>query len=199
MYEIRLRKKELRDKYSQLRRQLDAAYKLKSDGKICNLVLSLASYRFANTVLMYAPKPDEVNVMRIAEKALADGKTVAFPRCNKENTTMKYLIVTSLDQLEVGAYGLLEPPMDFPEFEIGGSVGGTDHVLCIIPALLYDSEGYRLGYGKGYYDRCLSLFKGTKLGVAYSGFVCDKVPRGRFDLSVDVLVTEKGVRSFYEG
>ncbi len=196
MYEIRLRKKELRDKYSQLRRQLDASYKLRSDNKICDLVLSLASYRFADAVLMYAPKPEEVNVMRIAEKALSDGKTVAFPRCNKENTTMKYLIVTSLDQLEVGAYGLLEPPIDFPELAIGD---GTAHALCIIPALLYDKEGYRLGYGKGYYDRCLAQFKGTKLGVAYSGFVCDKVPRGRFDLSADVLVTEKGVRSFYEG
>ena len=53
-----------------------------------------------------------------------------------------------------------------------------------------------LGYGKGYYDRFLSTFKGTKVGLIYSSFILDKIPVGRFDLRSDAVITEKGVISF---
>ncbi|MBR4881038.1 MAG: 5-formyltetrahydrofolate cyclo-ligase, partial [Clostridia bacterium] len=53
--------------------------------------------------------------------------------------------------------------------------------------------GYRIGYGKGFYDRYLSSFNGAKMGVEYSSCVVDELPRGRFDTAVDFLVTEKGV------
>jgi 5-formyltetrahydrofolate cyclo-ligase len=57
----------------------------------------------------------------------------------------------------------------------------------------YDKKGYRLGYGKGYYDRYLSSRNTVKIGVCYSQFLSDSIPRGRFDLSVDLIVTEKGI------
>ena len=67
--------------------------------------------------------------------------------------------------------------------------------VCFVPGLLYDKAGFRLGYGKGFYDRYLSSFSGCKIGVIYSDYILPVVPRGRFDVSVDTLLTEKGVKS----
>ena len=64
----------------------------------------------------------------------------------------------------------------------------------MVPALAFDKKGFRLGYGKGFYDRYISRFGGVLAGFIYSGLVLDSVPRGRFDMSVDYLVTDKGVK-----
>ena len=68
--------------------------------------------------------------------------------------------------------------------------------VCIVPALVYDKQGFRLGYGKGYYDRFLSGFHGVTAGLIYSDFVVKSLPRGRFDKASDIAITEKGVITF---
>ena len=65
--------------------------------------------------------------------------------------------------------------------------------LVIVPGVVFDRRGGRIGFGAGYYDRFLSRFSGSKIGLIYSKFVSVRVPRGRFDTAVDALVTEKGV------
>ena len=62
-----------------------------------------------------------------------------------------------------------------------------------LSGLVYDKKGYRIGYGKGFYDRFLSEFKGVAIGLCYSSFCVPEVPKGRFDKHVDVIITEKGV------
>ena len=62
-----------------------------------------------------------------------------------------------------------------------------------MPGLVYDSKGYRLGYGKGFYDRYLSSFRGNIIGVVYSDYILPEVPKGRFDISIKIILTEKGV------
>ena len=65
----------------------------------------------------------------------------------------------------------------------------------IIPALAYDKFGYRLGYGRGFYDRYVNRFQGIKAGLCYRTFLKNApLPRGRFDMAVDYVVTEKGVK-----
>ena len=141
-------------------------------------------------ILMYSPKSDEVNILPIAERALADGKKIAFPRCIPESHDMEYHYITSLEDLKPGTYGLLEPTADLPVYDRASTVP----TACIVPALVYDKHGYRLGYGKGYYDRYLGKYIGSKVGMIYSDYIIDSLPRGRFDLSVDFIVTEKGLR-----
>lgn len=62
-----------------------------------------------------------------------------------------------------------------------------------MPAVVYDRRGYRVGYGGGYYDRYFGKFKPTSVGVAYEEFILDSVPHGRFDISVDVVISERGI------
>ena len=104
---------------------------------------------------------------------------------------MKYHIVTSLDQLSPDSYGIKEPSEELPVYDPENDTGSA---ICFVPGLVYDKAGYRVGYGKGFYDRFLSSFKGSSVGVVYSDFILPKVPRGRFDMKVDILLSEKGVK-----
>ena len=103
---------------------------------------------------------------------------------------MKYHEVKSLDELEIDSYGIAEPAESCPVYD-PASPGAA---VCFVPGLVYDKAGYRLGYGKGFYDRYLSGFSGCTIGVVYSDYILPEVPRGRFDVTVDILLTEKGVR-----
>ena len=148
------------------------------------------TFRYASVLLFYAPKGDEVDVIPAVRRALSDGKRVAFPRCIPGTHDMEYHFVEDLSQLEKGAYGIMEPSAELPVYDRAS----TESAACVVPALVYDREGYRLGYGKGYYDRYLGSFTGAKVGLIYSDFVVDKLPRGRFDLAVDFIVSERGIQ-----
>lgn len=190
MYEIRRRKNEIREKYRAKRLALDPELKSKMDSKICETFLASATYRYAAVLLLYSPKSDEVDVLPVARKALADGKKVAFPRCIPGTHDMDFHFVEDLSLLERGSYGLLEPPESLPIYDRASN----EPAACVVPALVYDKKGYRLGYGKGYYDRYLGTFTGSKVGLIYNSFIIDEVPRGRFDLSTDFIVTERGIK-----
>ena len=95
----------------------------------------------------------------------------------------------SLDELTIGSFSVPEPLAEAPLYRNDSSL-----TVCVIPALAYDGQGYRLGYGKGYYDRFLTDFSGTRIGVGYQMLMLEQVPHNRFDLKADLIVTEKGVR-----
>ena len=181
-------KNELRKKYKLLRGELSVEQKRALDDAICSHTVSLASFRYADTVLTYAPTGSEIDVTPIARFALECGKRVAFPRCNTAEHTMEFKYVSSLDELHEGQYSIKEPSED------AETVTDFSRSVCIVPALVFDRAGYRVGYGKGYYDRFLGKYGETRIGLVYSDFILDRVPRGRFDRSVDILVCEKGVR-----
>ena len=190
MFEIRKRKNEIREKYKSLRAALDPKVKAEWDEAVCRSFISSATYRFATVLLLYAPKPDEVDVLPIALQALDDGKRVAFPRCIPDTHDMTFHFVSSLSQLVSGSYGLREPSPDLEKYDRSS----PETAAYLIPALVYDLMGYRIGYGKGYYDRYLSSFTGSKVGTVYSEYIVESLPRGRYDLSVDFIVTERGIR-----
>lgn len=191
MNELRERKNRIREEFKALRRDMTPELKAEYDGKICQRFMSLASYRFADALLLYAPLKYEIDIMPIAEDALKRGKTVAFPLCDPENRSMTYHTVTELSQLSSGSYGIREPDARLPVYDLKEHPG--ENAVCFVPALAFDRDGYRIGYGKGFYDRYLSSFGGAKMGVEYSTCIVDRLPRGKFDTAVDFLVTEKGV------
>lgn len=193
MYEIKIQKNNIRSVYLEKRKAIPAETRKLFDKKICDRFMALVTYRYADAVLIYSPHGSEINVTQIAEHALANGKIVAYPKCDTARSTMRYHIVKSLGQLRKGAYGIMEPTDDMPVYD----VNKVCNAVCIVPALVYDKSGYRLGYGRGYYDRYLTNFKGAKVGLVYRDFIVPRVPRGRYDLAVDVLVTEKGVNALH--
>lgn len=68
--------------------------------------------------------------------------------------------------------------------------------IAVTPLLAFDGEGYRLGYGGGYYDRYFAAHGGLRVGLAYEGQAVDILPRGAHDVPLHALITETGVRYF---
>ena len=184
-------KDEIRAEYAAKRAAMDKEEKARRDAAITKAAVGLVSFRYAEYVLLYAATDNEIDISAIAKEALARGKKIAYPRCDKETHTMQYHIVSSLDELTPQAYGILEPPAENPIYDPASDLGSA---ICFVPGLVYDTDGYRLGYGKGFYDRYLSAFSGSTVGIVYSDYILPTVPRGRYDVSVTILLTEKGVR-----
>ena len=187
---VKEEKAALRRECARIRNGLAAEEKAMMDERICRNLLSLAVFRFAKKLLLYHPIRSEVDVLPLMQAALAAGKEVYFPLCDPEKAgVMTFHRVTSRQELTSGSFSVPEPSAAAPLYENDSSLA-----VCVIPALAFDKEGYRLGYGKGYYDRFLADFTGTRIGVGYSTLVLPQIPHNRFDLKTDLIVTEKGVR-----
>ncbi len=184
--DIRPEKNALREQSMDWRKQLSRGEKQRMDFKIQNKFLTLWKFREVTTLLVYCSKPLEVDTSIIIERALSIGKTVAAPRCVPGTRDMEFYIIKSCDDLEPGAFGVLEPNPEKCEL-----LRDYTSSVCIVPALMYDNSGYRLGYGKGYYDRFLSAYNGACIGLGYSSLIKDYLPHGKYDRKVDIIVTEK--------
>lgn len=188
--DIRKDKAQLRNKYKEIRQNLDLQDKRSSDEKIKRKITDLWAYREENLILTYVSLENEVDTKEIIKYALNDGKVVAVPRCVENTRNMEFYIINSIKDLEKGSFGVLEPNIEKCK-KLDDSTKG----LCIVPALAFDKRGYRLGYGKGYYDRFLSNFKGKSIGICYFSCISERLPNGRYDKMVSSIVTEKGVIS----
>ena len=151
-------------------------------------LLSLPQVQNAKTVLTFYPVGSEPAILPIAEAALTLGKRVAFPLCHPEGPFMTFHSVDSLDALTNGSYGIPEPD------GISPAVSELEDAICIVPALAFDENGYRLGYGKGYYDRFLSSFDGVSVGLVFSSLLLCNLPRDEYDEKVDIIITEKEMK-----
>ena len=146
--DIRIIKGELRTRFKTLRREMDPQVKAEKDAAILKRLLELPEYKAATLVLTYVSTAIEVDTLELIRRALAEGKRVAVPYCIPGKIDMLFCEIFSLDDLTPGSFGVLEPdPEKQPVLrEFSDSV-------CVLPGLGFDLEGYRLGYGKGYYDR----------------------------------------------
>lgn len=189
---IKREKDAIRKEFSLKRDSIDKTEKEARDKKICALASSLMSFRHADIILLYAPIKSEIDVMPIMHEALSKGKAVAFPKCNMEERTMKFHFVTSESDLEICAYGIREPKEDLPVYDPQETKGVA---VCYLPGLAFDAYGYRLGYGKGYYDKFMNTFTGCTIGLTYTELIASQpLPKGRFDRHCDIMLTEKGIK-----
>lgn len=189
LYGIKKEKSSLRCSCLQKRRAIPEELKAEFERKICEHILSSVSYKYYDTILLYAALYDEPDLTYLCKEALSDGKLVAYPRCIPGSREMTFHYVTDPFKLSSGSYGILEPSSDLPVFD----TEAPSCSLCLIPAVAADKNGYRVGYGGGYYDRFLSKYKGTAAAVTFSEFLFDCVPHGKYDLQADFTVTEGGI------
>lgn len=111
------------------------------------MVLATEKYHQASTVYGYLPFNQEVDLTALLQQALADGKQVALPKCYGRE--MRFILLNDLSAVQRSTLGAPEPIMDFP-------IARDETALIILPGLVFDSRGYRIGYGGGYYDRFLA-------------------------------------------
>lgn len=182
-------KKNLRARYRQFRERMGPEQKVSLDTVIQSRLLALNEYAKADTMFTYVSKPIEVDTIALIRAAQVNHKKVAVPRCIPGTYDMLFYYINSMDDLETGSFGVMEP---VPERCVPVPPNTTG--LCVVPGLSFDAQGYRLGYGKGYYDRFLAEFQGKTVGICYSGCVQWNLPHGYYDKPVDILITEKYIR-----
>lgn len=185
-------KAELRKKYKQIRRNIPD--KSAADAAVCRLLCDSEYVKAHGTILFYAALPDEVNVDSAAEYYISQGKRVAFPYCIDNNGKMQYYYIESLNDLKAGTFGVREP-----DISRCALVEDYDGALCVVPAIAYDRQGYRLGYGKGYYDRFLAAHSVAAIGVCYKQTLTDALPYGEYDLPVEYIAVQSGIVKALQG
>lgn len=129
----------------------------------------------------------EWNTLGIIERAWQEGKIVSAPKCLPQEKAMVFYDFTSLEQLEKGFYNLIEPkPQETKE------VSKAEIDLVLVPGLIFDTKGYRVGFGGGYYDRFLKDFPNRTVALIHSKQVTAELPIEPFDVPVQKIITEKG-------
>ncbi|MCT2537562.1 5-formyltetrahydrofolate cyclo-ligase [Aquibacillus koreensis] len=141
----------------------------------------------ANRIAITISQPYEWSTKEIIRAAWEQGKKVCIPKCYPVKKEMIFYDFSSFKELESVYFNLYEP---IPNTDLKQDKNDID--LIIVPGILFDLEGYRIGHGGGYYDRYLKGYHGDTLSLASTFQVIKEIPREHFDIAVQVIVTEEG-------
>ena len=170
------------------RRSLGFAEWSESSRRAQQKFLSLEEYALSGCIALYAPLRNETDTELIAEDAFAKGKLVLYPAiCGAEMVLRQ---IDSLEDLHQGCFGIPEPCHK-----------GTEHLadsadLIIVPGVVFDSGGHRIGYGKGFYDRFLKHpdRKAHLIGLCHDFQLIDiAIPADTHDIRMEVIVTDRRI------
>ncbi|GHT64778.1 5-formyltetrahydrofolate cyclo-ligase [Endomicrobiia bacterium] len=183
-------KRKLRTEFLSLRNRMDSVSVVAYSVDIFAKIEMLATYKKARTVMFYLSCGSEVATDSMITSAIKEGKIVAVPTL--KNTIDKQLQVVKISKLEDACqlvYGIRQPeinPNDIVE---------KDNIdLVFVPGVAFDVLGYRIGYGKGYYDRWLESVPISKtIALAYDFQITKKLPIGKHDIPVGTIVTERQI------
>lgn len=184
-------KKLLRQNMLALRSQLNADYVIKSDQAIVKQILNSSIYQDSNVIFCFMSMEGEVNTRPIIEDALSKGKTVCVPKVISKGR-MEAFQTESLSDFNLSSFGIQEPKegsklIDPQLIELG-----------IIPNIVVSKDGFRLGYGGGFYDRYLLRSNMYRLAVCRDQLVQDQIPVESHDQQLDAVATESGIHYFNE-
>ena len=158
---------------------------------IKNSLYSLREFIEAKSIMLYVSFNNEVDTQGIVKELLGkNGKTIVVPYVLKYNLMLQASELRDFNELEQRTFGILEPK-DLYKREY--NIDRLD--LVIIPGVVFDRTGHRIGYGYGYYDRFLkTLRKETlKIGLAYDFQIVGKIPEEKHDVPMDIIITDKEV------
>lgn len=149
---------------------------------ITNKILDHPIYSSSKAILAYSPLQGEVDISKLIDHALEKGKELYLPM---------------YDELKIGSIkdGIQVLPNGYKQPRIIIDPQNVNIDLIIVPALAFSRHGVRLGHGKGWYDRFISLYAkdAFKLGICISRFLIDDIPFFKHDIKVDAIITEKEI------
>ena len=145
---------------------------------IRDAVTALTCWKTADTVLLFAPLPGEPDTFVLPR----DRKRFCYPRYHTDRG-YEAALANVPDELVPGKFGILEPPPEARE------IPARELDLVVVPGMAFDKECYRLGRGRGFYDRWLPALSGLKLGLGFDHQLIDHVPRETRDAQLDAVIT----------
>lgn len=181
-------KSELRDFFRQRRALISAEARIHHARSLARWFAAEQAFMRQDIIAAYAALPEEADLGDLIEFLFSEGKKILLPKTH-ENKTLTFVSYRKEENLVEGRFGIKEP---------AASISIIPQ-LVLIPLLAWDAEGYRLGYGGGYYDRTLAqpAFAGAlKVGVGFALQRHEALPRAAHDVKLDALLTEEGVTWF---
>lgn len=181
-------KSEIRTYIKNLKKQLSTEDVNVRSEKIAENFFSQPFYKDAKNIYLYVSYNQEVNTKLIISQILKDKKRVAVPKVVDDN--MVFHEITSLEQLSIGAFGILEPNIICP---VEPNPLWNEHNIMVLPGLAFDKNGARVGYGGGYYDRYIEKYReriDMKVALAYDFQVFEHIEVESFDEKIDKIITE---------
>ena len=173
-------KKELRRQIRDQKRAMTEAQIDAASQRLGQLFLGCPQYKAAKTIYGYLPYNQEVRTVPMLERAMADGKRVAVPKCY--GNEMRFLYMEDLSKVEKGYANIPEPIADEP-------VADDPTALVLMPGLAFDPQGHRIGYGGGFYDKFLAAEPGhPTLALCYDFQMLPHLETEEHDIPVDVVL-----------
>lgn len=173
-----MNKELLRKKYKLIRESI--LEKDKKDEIIFNKVISDDFVKNCSTILIYVSIKDEVDTLKLIKYFLKT-KKIAVPKV--ENNKIIFYYINNLDELVSGYFGILEPISD-------EKVTNFNECVCITPGICFDENNYRIGYGKGFYDKFFDETNIYKIGLCYKECIVRKISIDKFDKRVEKVITD---------
>ena len=177
-------KNQLKESVLEKRNSLTNEKILENSNKIEEILFSLNQFKKSRTIMFFVSFNSEVNTNDMIKKILGN-KNVVIPKVTQHEIEPSLII--DFDNLISGKFGIPEP------IELM-KIAYKNIDLVLVPGIVFDKEGNRIGYGFGYYDKFLrKVPKAVKIGLAFDFQIVDKIPNEKHDVPVDFIVTEKRV------
>lgn len=174
-------KRALRQELKEKAKDMSLEYRKIASEDICRRVIESSEFQEAENVFLFSGALNEPDTSEIISYALKKGKTVALPLCYKGGR-MEGRIISSMDELVPGMFGIMEPPKNAEVME----PQQIDFVL--MPCVAASVDGNRLGHGMGYYDRFFEKTKCYKVMVCLDLFLQEEIPTDEFDIIADRVI-----------
>jgi len=188
--ELRLNEKtELRKRWMAREAGFTEDYITESNAGIARNLFTLPEFQNAGTVLFFYSIWREPDTHEMIRHALELGKTAALPRTYPKGV-MEARRIQGLNDLIPSRFGIPEPP------ESAAAIEPDALDFIVVPSVVFDREGFRIGHGVGYYDRYLPLSRAFACGIARENMLARRVPREPHDFQVNALVTERRILRF---
>lgn len=156
---------------------------------IIQFLMEEESFQQAEVIGLTISAFPEVDTRRLIEECWKAGKKTVVPKCEPHSRGMDFRNIDDFDQLETVYMKLLEPIVEKTEPAEPEQID-----LLIVPGVVFSHDGYRIGFGGGYYDRYLANYHGATVSLAFGNQLKDSVPVEAHDIPVQRICTEDGCR-----
>lgn len=172
-----------RQSMTQARQALSPQQREQYSRSICQQLRDHPDLREAQTIAAFYPTKDEADILPFLKEAYQD-KTIALPRWAKKTTDLNFYKINEWKSLEERELGILQPTQT--QFFVPPS--SIEAIL--VPGLAFDTQGYRIGYGQGMYDRFLTQLPWStlRIGICFSFQFIERVPREIYDVPVQEVI-----------
>lgn len=189
-----MKKKELRKNMREKLAKMELKEKEAFEKRVHDLLFASDLWKNAQTIGVTISKENEWDTRAIIEQGWKEGKVICVPKTFPETKGMAFYTITDFSQAEKGFFDLIEPLPDKTE-----EVAKEAVELLIVPGLVYNRYGYRIGVGGGYYDRFLDGFHHPTVSLVHSRQLLEDIPLKPHDIPVDYLLTEDGLKESKKG